>query len=340
MKAAIAGYSQSGKKTLFTLLTGRKLHAAAKPGEAVEGRAAVRDPRVDRIAGIVRPAKTTYAETVLQLCPDAGEGASRDWVDPARRCDLVCFLVRAFSDGSVYHPKGSVDPVRDRRELQAELLLADLEMVETRLDRMSKEKRAGLTSSQKAEEHVLTRCKSALEDEKPASALNLDSHEVASVRSLGLLTLKPVLWILNVDEDDLAEKGDEIRISCRIEEEIAEMDGAEERREYLSALGLKEPGIDRFNARAYDALGYMSFYTMGEDEVRAWTIRKGALAPEAAGRIHSDIERGFIRAEVIKYDDLIALGSEKAVREHGKVMLKGKDYAIQDGDICSFLFNV
>jgi len=302
----------------------------------------VRDERVDRISDIVHPQKKTYAETVFVLCHDMVEGAARDWMDAARRCDAICFVVRGFSSGTVYHPKKTVDPARDRRDLVAELILADLELVETRIGRIEKERRAGLSGAQKVEEQVLMQCKEALEAERPLAELALNQRQLATIRSLGLLTLKPVLWVLNVDESALlsGESDREVRVSCLIEEEIAEIADPAERAEYLKSIGLKEPGVDRVNRRAYDALGLMSFYTMGKDEVRAWTIRKGSTAPEAAGKVHTDMERGFIRVEVTKYDDLITLGSEKAVREHGKLMLKGKDYIIEDGDICNFLFNV
>jgi ribosome-binding ATPase YchF (GTP1/OBG family) len=340
MKIALLGLPQSGKRTLFALLTGRHVHAPAKAGESIEGHAPVRDPRVDRIAEIVRPRKKTYAETVFQLCPDVQGGTARDWLDAARRCDAVCFVVRAFSSGAVYHARTTVDPVRDRRDLSAELILSDLELVETRLARIAKEKKAGLSAAQKLEESVLEHCRLSLEAERPLTGLSLDAHQIASIRSLGLLTLKPVLWILNVDEGSLHGDGGELRVSVLIEEEIAEMADPSERLDYLRSIGLSEAGVDRFNASAYESLGLMSFYTMGEDEARAWTIRKGSLAPEAAGKIHTDMERGFIRVEVIKYDDLVSLGSEKSVREHGRVLLKGKDYVIEDGDICNFLFNV
>jgi len=341
MKIALLGLPQSGKRTLFALLTGRHVHGPAKPGEIPEGRAPVRDQRVDKIAELVRPQKKTYAETIFQLCPDVVEGSAREWLDAARRCDAICFVVRAFSSAAVYHPKNTVDAERDRRDLAAELILADLELVETRLGRIEKERRAGLSPAQKLEEQVLIQCKQALEAERPLIGLAIEQHLLGAVRSLGLLTLKPVLWVLNVDESALSGGTErEVRVSCLIEEEIAEIAEPAERFEYLASLGLKEPGVDRVNRASYDSLGLMSFYTMGEDEVRAWTIRKGSLAPEAAGKIHTDMERGFIRVEVVKYDDLVALGSEKAVKEHGKVMLKGKDYVIEDGDICNFLFNV
>lgn len=342
MKVALLGYSQAGKRTLFTLLTGRHIPPGRKETESIEGLAPVRDPRVDDIARLVNPEKTKYAETVFVLCPDVQDGDMvRSWMEPARVCDLLGLVVRAFKSESVYHPKGSVDPTRDRANLEAELLLADLELLEKRLERIGKEKKAGQTPAQVLEEKTLVRCRQAIEAGTKLGGLTLEPHELAAIRSLNLFALKPVLWAYNVDEGDVREEGtDPFTVACKIEQEIMGIEDPGERKEYLASLGLTSLGLDRMNRAAYDAMGLMSFYTMGKDEVRAWTIRKGTLAPVAAGKIHSDIERGFIRADVIKYDELMALGSESAVRAHGKALLKGKDYVIEDGDICEFRFNV
>jgi ribosome-binding ATPase len=344
MRIAILGLPQSGKKTLFSLLSGRTVPESRKEAEAVEGVARVRDPRVDVIARLVQPEKTKYAETNLVLCPDiSAEGAQRDWLETARLCEMLCVVVRAFNAPHVYHPRGSVDPKRDRASLETELLLADLEVVEKRLDRLGKEKRAGHTPAQALEEKVLLKCREALEKEKAVSTLQFEDHELRAIRSLGFVTLLPVLWTYNVDEDQLSGHPwgkDVFIVSCLIEQDIAGFDDARERDDYLHSIGLESSGLDRLNSAAYDTLGLMSFYTMGKDEVRAWTIRKGTRAPEAAGKIHSDIERGFIRVEIICYDDLVAYGSEEAVRKAGKEQVKGRDYVIQDGDICHFRFNV
>jgi GTP-binding protein YchF len=341
MRIALLGYPQAGKRTLFSLLTGRSVPPGRKEAESVEGIAPVRDPRVDAIAKIVQPEKIKYAETIFVLCPDITDGTGgRPWMESARQCDLIGMVVRAFGDDSVYHPKGSVDAARDRSDLEAEILLADLELLEKRLERIGKEKRAGQTPAQIVEEKTLNRCRQAIESGAKLGELALESHEVPAIRSLNLFVLKPVLWISNVDEGNVREEGtDPFTVACKIEQEIMDIQDAEERKEYLATLGLTSSGLDRMNRAAYDAMGLMSFYTMGKDEVRAWTIRKGSLAPVAAGKIHSDMERGFIRAEVIKYDDLVALGSESAVKAHGKAMLKGKDYVIEDGDICEIRFN-
>ncbi|MDT8421422.1 MAG: DUF933 domain-containing protein [Desulfuromonadales bacterium] len=342
MKIAILGMGQSGKKTLFTLLTGRPVPPSRKPDEAVEGIARIHDSRVDALSNLYQPKKTTYAENQFVLCPDIAEGStSRQWMDPARRCDLLCLLIRAFDSPEVFHPAGSVDPERDRAMIEAELLLADMQLVETRLQRIAREKKGGQTAAQLLEESILNRFNAALEEEKPLRTVHLDPHEEQAVKSLDLVTRTPVLYAYNVSEDDIGKDfgPDVFSISCAIESEIAAME-SEDRAEFMDALGIAQPSLERINAALYDALGLMSFYTSGTDECRAWTIRKGSSAPVAGGKIHSDIERGFIRVEVMKFDDLMAAGSEQAVKQAGKMQLNGKDYLIEDGDICHFLFNV
>lgn len=341
MKAALLGFEESGRSTLFQLLTGRRIPEGRQETETLEGMALVRDPRVDKIAEICQPQKIKFAETSYALCPAVTKGeGKRDWLEPARRADLLCMVVRAFASDSVYHPLGSVNPERDRSELRMEVLLADLEMIENRLTRMEKEKRAGQTPAQMIEEKTLQKCRDAIESDK-LPVHGLEPQELASVRSLGLMCLKPFLWVYNVNEADVHEDGlDPVTIACLIEKEIMEIQDPAERQAYLEDMGLKSSGIDRMSRAVYDTLGLMSFYTMGKDEVRAWTVAKGATAPEAAGKIHTDMQRGFIRAEVIKFDDLVEAGSEAEVKNRGKLVLKGKDYVMQDGDICSFLFNV
>lgn len=343
MKIALLGLAQTGKKTLFTLLTGRSVPANRKPGEAVEGIAPIHDSRVDALSSLFKPKKTVYAENQFVLCPDiTASSTSRQWMDPARRCDLLCLLIRVFDSPEVFHPTGSVDPDRDRSMIEAELLLADMQLVETRLERLAKEKKGGRTQAQALEEEILLRFNAALEDEKFLSTVSLEPHEEQAIKSLDLVTRTPLIYAYNVSEDQIGEDfgPGAFTISCEIEREIAAMDNAEERQEFMEAMGITRPSLDRINAALYDALGLMSFYTAGDDECRAWTIRKGAPAPVAGGKIHSDIERGFIRVEVMKYDDLMAAGSEQAVKQAGKMQLNGKDYTIQDGDICHFLFNV
>jgi len=343
MKIALLGLAQAGKKTLFTLLTGREVPGARKPGEALEGIAPIRDPRVDILAEMYRPTKKTYAENQFVLCPDVTEGGkAREWMESTRKCDLLLILVRGFESSGVYHPLGSVDPERDRAMIESELLLADMQLVETRLQRLAKEKKGGQTPGQLLEEQILQRFNKALEQEMPLSSVELEPHESAAVKSLDLMTRKPVLRAYNVSEEEIGKDfgPGTFTISCDIEREIAAIEDAGERKEFMAAMGLTASSLDRINAALYEALGLMSFYTAGKDECRAWTIRKGSLAPVAGGKIHSDIERGFIRVEVIKFDDLVAAGSEQAAKSKGKVQLHGRDYAIADGDVCHFLFNV
>ncbi len=343
MKIALLGMAQSGKRTLFSVLTGRRAPERRKPDEVTEGQASIRDPRVDTLARIAKPRKVTYAENIFALCPDVDRGSRRDWVEAARRCDLLCWLVRGFESDTVYHPDGMVDALRDRNNLDSEALFADLELVEKRLERIAKEDRGGKTPARMLEEKTLQKLRVALEEGRPARIVALTEPETAAIYSLGLLTLKPFLWLVNTGEDAINAPPpfeDAYVVSCQIEEEIMAIHDADERAAFLDAVGLSAPGIDRVNAAAYKALGLMSFYTIGQDEVRAWTIACGASAPVAGGKVHTDIQRGFIRAEIIAYDDLATAGSEAAAKQQGKMQVRGRDYIMQDGDIAHFLFNV
>lgn len=346
MKIALLGLAQAGKKTFFSLLTGRQSGALAKEGESLEGIAPIHDPRLLSLAKLCRLSQIKFAENNLVLCPDISPGAAkRSWLEAARRCDLLCVLVRAFQAAEVYHPLGAVDVKRDRDWLESELLLADLELIETRAARLAKEKKAGLSAHQAQEALILSQIKETLEREMRWVSWDLPAHEVAIIKSLNLLTLKPLLWAYNVDENSLADQQAEraaqaFYVSCRIEQEIMALENPEERQAYWQGLGVAASGLDRLNHAAYNALGLMSFYTVNKDEVRAWTIRQGTSALAAAGKVHSDIERGFIRVEVMHYEDFMAAGSEAAAKAQGKIQVRGQDYIIADGDICHFRFNV
>jgi len=348
MKVGLIGLQQSGKKTFFSLMTGRKNAAqiARKEGEALEGIAPIRDRRVDVLAGMFKPEKIKYAENTIVLCPDVDpKDQKRLWLESARRCDLLCILVRAFTSDEVFHPLGDVNPERDRQTLESEIVFADLEAIEKRLERIGREKKAGLSPQQELEEKTLLKVKEGIEKDMKICAPALDRQAQDAIRSLGLLTLKPFITACNVDENEIGRKPGQksdsaFYISCRIEEEIMALDKDEDRIAYLKDLGLEASGLDRMNQAAYDTMGLMSFYTVGEDEVRAWTIRKGTPAPEAGGKVHTDIQRGFIRVEIIKYDELVAAGGESAAKAQGKMQLKGRDYVLEDGDICHFRFNV
>lgn len=353
MRVALLGLPEAGKGTIFSLLTGREVPEFRKTDEEVIGLAQVNDDRVERLSSMENPARTTYAQTEIVLCPDMEIGAGEyAWLAKARQCDLICLVVRAFESQEVYHPEGSVDPKRDRHLLEAELILADLERAEKRIERIAadRKKKKPLPRIIK-EEAVLIKCREVLEDNRKLKSLDLTEEEIVAIDQLNFVTLKPWLWCYNVDEDKVSGNGNGLgghhsngetvfRISALIEKEIQTLDDPEERKAYLLELGLKESGLDRMNTAAYDRLGLMSFYTIGKDEVRAWTIRKQTPAPEAGGKIHTDIARGFIRVEVIKYDDLMELGSEQAVKSAGKSQLKGKGYILEDGDICHFRFSV
>ena len=256
MKIALIGFEQAGKRTLFSLLTGRDVGENRKPGEVVEGIADIRDPRVDKLAELCQPEKVIYAQNNFVLCPDAVTGSgSREWLDAARRCDLMCLVVRAFESEQVYHPAGDVDAARDQRDLESEILLADMELVEKRQARLVKDKRSGLTADQKIEEKAIEKCMATLEDEKWVSEAGLNEQELGAIRSLDLLTLLPVMVARNVSEDAVAEGVEgAVAVSCQIEQEIAAIEDATERQEYLDSLGLDALGVDRVNAAAYDAM--------------------------------------------------------------------------------------
>ncbi len=343
MRMVLLGMAQSGRRSLFQLLTGRTIPASRRPEETVEGVAPLRDPRLDQLHAVVPRPRKIYVENHVVLGPDMtpAKGGKRNWVEVARRADLLAFVIRAFHAPDVYHPQGSVDPERDRTALTSELLLADLELADTRLTRLAKEKRTGTPSVRAVEEAALQRGLAALEAGTPLSRLELTPQERAAIRSLDFLTFRPQLWIYNVEERDLARTfgPNSVTVSCRMEGEIQTLRDPTEREEYLRAIGLSHPSVDRVNRAAYTAMSLISFYTIGENEVRAWSVRRGATAPEAAGKVHTDMERGFIRAEVIHFEDFMRSGSVARAREKGLVAAKGKDYVVEDGDLCHFLFS-
>lgn len=347
MKIAILGLTQSGKKTFFSLLAARagNFPAHMKEGESFESTVPTHDPRVDALALLLKPRKVKYAENTIVLCPDIITGSDKKaWVEPARRCDLLCFFIRDFASDQVCHPAGSVDAKRDRSTLESEALLMDLELIEKRLERLSKEKRTSQSSIKDMEAHVLGNIKKTIEKEMRFVRPELEPHAQGIVKNLGFLILTPALWVYNIDESRLTEKAEMepqgIRISCLIEKDIMALDTPEERETYLKELGITSPGTELMIQAAYDALDLISFYTIVKNEISAWTIPKGTKAPAAGGKIHSDIERGFIRVEIIKFDDLITAGSEAAAKAQGKTKVQGKEHVIEDGDICHFLFNV
>ena len=354
MKLGLVGFPQVGKRTLFRLLTGKEPNAEGKKGNGL-GLAQVRDERFDRLVEIYRPRKETPAQIEFLLLPDLDRDASRN--DPVLRglehADVICHLVRAFHSDTVFHLHGTVDPRRDLLILNEELQLNDLLFIEKRLERIEKEKRRKDAQKAAMEWDLLTRMRPYLESGSFLRSFALTGDEERLVAGYPLLTRKAVIIILNVGEHDpegngllgrlteeLREKGFQwIAVSARIEQEISQLN-APDREAFLKDLWFDQPALDRLTMLCYRTLGLISFFTVGPDEVRAWTNRHGSLAPQAAGVIHSDFERGFIRAEVMKYEDLTKLGNEQKVKETGRMMQKGRDYVVEDGDIISFLFNV
>ncbi|MBP1713370.1 MAG: engD [Deltaproteobacteria bacterium] len=355
MKLGLVGYPQVGKETLFRLLTGNSPdEQGGKSG--LQGFAKVRDERFERLVEMYRPKMETPAQMEFTLLPDLDLQSSRN--APALKAlesvDVICHLVRTFRDDAVFHVAGSVDPRRDILRFNEEIRLNDLLFVEKRLERAIKDHRKQDARKVQLETGLLERMKVHLESGGFLQSLSLPDEEERLIAGYPpLLTRKAMIIILNMGEDQindsrLAERlsGDFpdgglqwIGVSAKIEEELSLLE-VEERQGFLEELGIERPALDKLTLLCFRNLGLISFFTVGPDEVRAWTNRQGSYAPQAARVIHSDIERGFIRAEVIKYEDLVKMGSEQKVKEAGKLMQKGKDYVVEDGDIINFLFNV
>ena len=357
MQIGLIGLPQAGKKTLLRLLTGVDAAAVASGnGEAVPGICPVRDPRIERLTAMYHPEKVTPATIQYLLMPDLTKDSAKnqELFRALTQVDVLAHVARAFVDDTVFHLDGSVDPLRDIETVQAELLLNDLLFIEKRLERIAKEqsKRSGVDRAK--EQGLLVKLQAHLNDSHPLRTLAIDREEEKLLSGAPLLTRKPLLLILNVGEEQMREQqlvqqvsarstGQQIhlvQVSAKIEEELSQLDDPNERAAFLKDLGITESAIDRLTRVSYEALGLISYFTVGPDEVRAWTVHRGASAAEAGGVIHSDIERGFIRAELVKYHDLMTLGSEQAVASAGKAHLKSKEYLVEDGDILNFRFNV
>ena len=362
LEVGIVGLPNVGKSTLFNAITKAGAEAANYPFCTIEpnvGVVAVPDPRLDVLTKLYSSKKTTPAGVrfvdIAGLVKGAskGEGLGNKFLEHIRQVDAIAHVVRCFEDENITHVADTIDPLRDIDTIQTELCLADLDVVERRLAKVAKLLKSG-SKEAKLESAILERIKNSLDAAKPARALELTDDELAFIRDTNLLTLKPTLYVANVAEEELAtensyvkkvrelaaQEGAQVVVICaKVESEIAELD-ADEAQEFLADLGLESSGLDRLIHAAFDLLGLMTFLTAGPDECRAWTIAKGTPAVKAAGKIHSDIERGFIRAEIVNYDDLIKLGSINAARDKGLVRLEGKDYIMQDGDVTYFRFNV
>ena len=363
MKIGIVGLPNVGKSTMFNAITKAGAECANYPFCTIEpnvGMVPVPDERLDELTKMYNPQKTTHA--VIEFVDIAGlvkgaskgEGLGNKFLSHIREVDAICEVVRCFENSNIVHVDGNINPLRDAETINLELIFADLEAVEKRLEKANKM----LKSDKKyqIEINALTRLKEALEGGKSARTVEISDEEKEFLKDLFLLTNKPIIYIANVSEEQLSEANNDenvkkvselakqentkcIPLCAKIEEELSTLED-EDKKEMLEALGLNESGLDRVIKESYDLLGLMSFLTAGEPEVRAWTIKKGTKAPEAAGKIHSDIQRGFIKAEIVSYEDLMREGSMVNAREKGLVRQEGKEYIMQDGDIVLFKFNV
>ena len=356
MQIGIIGLPNSGKTTIYNALTRSDTSTAAFSSGQVEVHTAVvdvPDDRVGRLTEMFQPKKTTYAKVTYNDIAGFGEGAAKSGIaGPLLNAiavnEALMLVVRAFEDDDVPHPNDSVDPDRDLIAMEGEMILNDMTIIERRMERLAATKHRGTPEERKRmeiEDALLQRLMPVLEDEIPLREAEMSDEERRMIAGFGLLSMKPVLRIINAgDDDDDATFADLINdhtlvLRGQIEAEIAQME-PEEAREFLADYGIEEPGLNRAIALCYSMLGLQSFFTVGEDEVRAWTGSVGSTAPQAAGVIHSDLQRGFIRAEVYTYDDLMDAGSESELRKLGKLRLEGKEYIVQDGDIMSIRFNL
>ncbi len=363
LTAGIVGLPNVGKSTLFNAITKQNILAANYPFATIEpnvGMVTVPDKRVDFLTELYKPKKTipaTFEFTdIAGLVAGAskGEGLGNKFLSHIREVDAICEVVRCFNDSNITHVTGSTDPLRDIDIINIELILADLEIVETRIAKMGKKARLSNDKEALAEANLLEKVKNCLLNNTPIRSLDLNEEEMKILKAYNLLTIKPIIYVANVSEEEVNNDNEYVKqireyadkenskvvvICAKIEAELAELDD-DERDEFLKELGIEESGLDKLIKESYALLGLSTFLTAGSDEVRAWTFKNGMKAPDCAGIIHTDFKKGFIKAEIMSFDDLHKYGTELKVKEAGRMRLEGKDYIMQDGDICYFRFNV
>ena len=362
LTAGIVGLPNVGKSTLFNAITKKNILAANYPFATIDpnvGVVIVPDSRLDFLNDLYQPKSlvpTAFEFTdIAGLVKGAsnGEGLGNKFLSHIREVDAIVEVVRCFDDTNIIHVENDVDPIRDIEIINIELILSDLEIIMNRINKIGKKASMSKDKEIKKEAELLERIKDALEKNVPIRQLSFEDDEWALIKHFNLITAKPIIYMANVSEDELdgnsyvdrvkeyaSKEGSEVVVVCaKIEAELSELDDAD-RIEFLHDLGIVESGLDKLIKATYSLLGLATYFTAGSDEVRAWTFRKGMKAPECAGIIHTDFQKGFIKAEVMSYDDLVACGDEKKVKENGKMRLEGKDYLMQDGDICYFRFNV